>query len=236
MPLVVELDEQITENEVRIAIERGKNGKAAGPDCLTNECMKDCLGVLLVAITGLFNYCFDNACCPSVWNTSYLLTLYKGKGDTSDPNSARGIALQSRMLNAYCYILDRRMYRWAEWSEVFPDEQHGFRVNRSTETAIRVLQNIISEAKTPLYVAFVDFAKAFDSIDRTLLFGKLQCSGISTKFVKALWPLINENYVQIISGRNVSDKILQTKGIPQGQCLSSPVFHVYRGHANINQT
>ena len=81
------------------------------------------------------------------------------------------------------------MYRWAEWSEVFPDEQHGFRVNRSTETAIRVLQNIISdvlsEAKTPLYVAFVDFAKAFDSIDRTLLFGKLQCRGISTKFVKS---------------------------------------------------
>ena len=212
-----------------IAIERGKNGKAAGPNCLTNGCMKDCLNVLLVAITGLFNYCFDNACCPSVWNTSYLLTLYKGKGDTSEPNSARGIALQSRMLNAYCYILDRRMYRWAEWSEVFPDEQHGFRVNRSTETAIRVLQNIISdklsEANTPLYVAFVDFAKAFDSIDR--IFGKLQCCGISIKFVKALWPLINENYVQIISGRNVSDTVLQTKGIPQGQCLSPHLYSIF---------
>ena len=118
---------------------------------------------------------------------------------------------------------------------MFPDEQHGFRVNRSTEIAIqiaiRVLQNIISvalsEAKTPLYVAFVDFAKAFDTIDRTLLFGKLQCSGISIFFVKALWPLINENYVQIISGRNVSDKILQTKGIPQGQCLSPHLHFIF---------
>ena len=136
--------------------------------------MKDCLGVLLVAITGLFNYCFDNACCPSVWNTSYLLTLYKGKWDTSDTNSARGIALQSPMLNAYCYILDRRMHKWVKWSEVFPDEQRGFRVNRSTEIAICVLHNIISdtlsEAHSPLYVAFINFAKAFDSIDRTLLF------------------------------------------------------------------
>ena len=181
--------------------------------------------------SGLFYYCFDNACCPSVWNTSYLLTLYKGKGDTSDPNSARGIALQSRRLNSYYYILDRRMYKWAEWSEVFPDEQHGFKVNRSTETAIRVLQNItsdtLSEAKTPLYVAFVDFAKAFDSIDRTLLFGKLKCCGISTKCVKALWPLIIENVVQIISARNVSDKILQTKGIPQGQCLSPHLYSIF---------
>ena len=29
--------QRITEHEVRIAIERGKNGKASGPDCLTNE-------------------------------------------------------------------------------------------------------------------------------------------------------------------------------------------------------
>ena len=108
--------------------------------------MKDCLNVLLVAITELINYSFDNACCPSVWNTSYLLTRYKGKGDTSDPNSARGIALQSLMLNAYCYILDRRMYRWAEWSEVCPGEQHGFMVNRSTETAQLYVYYRISSA------------------------------------------------------------------------------------------
>ena len=57
--------------------------------------------------------------------------------------------------------------------------------------SIRVLQLLISdtliEAIPPLYVAFVDFAKAFDSIDGTLLFGKLDYCGISTK---GLWPLI----------------------------------------------
>ena len=193
--------------------------------------MKYCLGVLLVAITGLFNYYFDKACCPSVWNNSYLLTLCKGKWDTSDPNSSRGRALQSPMLKAYCYILDRRMYKWAEWSEVFPDKQHGFRVNRSTETSMRVLYNSISgtlsEANGPLYVAFIYFAKAFDSIDRTLLFGKLQCCGISTIFLKALCPLVNEMYFQVICGRNVSCTILQTKWILQGQCLSPHMYAIF---------
>ena len=79
--------------------------------------------------------------------------------------------------------------------------------------SIRVLQLLISdtlsEAIPPLYVAFVDFAKAFDSIDGTLLFGKLDYCGISTKGVKALSPLIKENYVQISSGRNVSDTIFR---------------------------
>ena len=59
------------------------------------------------------------------------------------------------------------------------------------------------------------------------LFGKLQYCGISIFFVKALWPLINENDVQIISGRNVSDTILQTKGIPQGQCLSPHLYSMF---------
>ena len=92
---------------------------------------------------------------------------------------------------------------------------------------IMKLMMMITFIMDPLYVAFVDFAKAFDSIDRILLFGKLQCCGISTKFVKPLWPLINEKYVQIISGRNVSDNILQTKGIPQGQCLSPHLYSIF---------
>ena len=75
------------------AVSRGANGKASGPDRLTNECLKDALGVLLVPLTNLFNFCFSHGC------HSYLLTLYKGKGSKSDPNSARGIALQSRLLN-----------------------------------------------------------------------------------------------------------------------------------------
>ena len=36
-----------------------------------------------------------------------------------------------------------------------------------------------------------------------------------------------EDYVQIISGRNVSDKILQTKWIPQGQCLSPHLYSIF---------
>ena len=69
------------------------------PQVLTNECLKDALGVLLVPLTNLFNFCFSQGCCPPQWCHSYLLTLYKGKGSKSDPNSARGIALQSRLLN-----------------------------------------------------------------------------------------------------------------------------------------
>ena len=60
-------------------VSRGANGKASGPDRLTNGCLKDALGVLLVPLTNLFNFCFSHGCCPPQWCHSYLLTLYKGK-------------------------------------------------------------------------------------------------------------------------------------------------------------
>ena len=116
----------------------GRFEKASGPDRLTNECLKDALGVLLVPLTNLFNFCFSHGCCPPQWCHSYLLTLHKGNGSKSDPNSARGIALQSRLLNIilYCYLLDQRLYHWAEAQSLIPREQHGFRSGKSTMSAI----------------------------------------------------------------------------------------------------
>ena len=94
--------------------------------------------------------------CPSVWLSSYLLPLYKGKGPLSEPDSYRGVALQCVVLKLYTYILNHRIGDWAETEGVIPDQQHGFRKNRSTITAIKLLTQYVSEAlatpKTPLYV------------------------------------------------------------------------------------
>ena len=92
--------------------------------------------MLLVPLTNLFNFCFCHGCCPPQWCHSYLLTLYKGKGSKSDPNSARGIVLQSRLINIYCYLLDQRLYHWAEAQSLIPREQQGFRSGKSTMSAI----------------------------------------------------------------------------------------------------
>ena len=202
------------------------------PDRLTNECLKDALGVLLVPLTNLFNFCFSHGCCPPQWCHSYLLTLYKGKGSKSDPNSARGIALQSRLLNIYCYLLDQRLYHWAEGQSLIPREQHGFRSGKSTMSAIADLsawvKDSLSKPKCPLYTIYVDFTKAFDSSDRSRLFAKLNDMGVSATFIKALWPIFKQNNFQVIlPNQSLSDPITQTLGVPQGQCLSPHLYTLY---------
>ena len=61
------LDCAFSTTDVLRAVSRGANGKASGPDRLTNVCLKDALGMLLVPRTNLFNFCFSHGCCPPQW-------------------------------------------------------------------------------------------------------------------------------------------------------------------------
>ena len=73
-------------------------------------------------------------------------------------------------------IIARRRSEYCERVGVLPEEQRGFRPNRSTIDmmfVIRWLQELALRKRIPLYVCFIDLTKAYDSIDRTLLWTAL---------------------------------------------------------------
>ena len=87
------------------------------------------------------------------------------------------------------------------------------------------VKNSLSKPKCPLYTIYVDFTKAFDSIDRSRLFAKLNDIGVSATFIKALWPIFKQNNFQVIlPNQSLTDPITQTLGVPQGQCLQCLVY------------
>ena len=67
------------------------------------------------------------------------------------------------------------------------DEQAGFRQERSCTDQIATLRIIIEQSlewKTGLYLVFVDFEKAFDSVDREVIWQILWHYGVPEKIVK----------------------------------------------------
>lgn len=76
-------------------------------------------------------------------------------------------------------------------------------------------------------IAFADLAKAFDSIDRTLLLKKQKFYGICGQFHKLLQNyLTNRKQVVNISG-NFSDKCSIAYGVPQGNILGPLLFNLF---------
>ena len=98
-----------------------------------------------------------------------------------DANNYRGITLINILGKIYSQILNR-LNKWAEKEE----NQLGFQKGKSTVDCIFTLHSIITktlEAGEKLYCVFVDYEKAFDKVDRSLLWHKLLKEKVSSKLV-----------------------------------------------------
>jgi len=98
------------------------------------------------------------------WTFSTLIPLRK-KGDLKQCAKYRTIALVSHASKILLRIILKRI-RVNTDTEI-ADEQVGFRQGRGTReqtTNLRILVHKTREHQKPLYMCFVDFRKAFDSI------------------------------------------------------------------------
>ena len=81
------------------------------------------------------------------------------------------------------------MTKWADIHDKLIDNQFGFQKGKSTVDCIFILHALISKTlanKKKLYVAFIDWEKMFDKIDRLFLWQKLINENLSNKFVTAI--------------------------------------------------
>ena len=105
----------------------------------------------------------------------------------NEPLSYRGIALASSSYKLFCALINTRLTKWAEGNDILADEQNGFRSGRSTIDHVSSLTYIIKPLKLKreqTFVAFIDFKKAYDSINRSLLWSKLEDLGIAGNILK----------------------------------------------------
>lgn len=219
----------ITNEEVAEAIRALKNNKSPGPDTIYNEHLKETYTILGNVWTQLFNKCIELGQTPESWREATLKILYKGKGDTNSTDSYRGIALQNTIYKLFAKILTSRLTRIIE--EKLPENQFGFRKNRSTIHALRNLLNEVTdtlrEPRVKLFAVFIDFSKAFDCINRTKLLQKLQDTvGEGSYLLPIIQNILQTNYVTVDDNIKKSHRITQTNGVPQGDCLSPLLFNV----------
>ena len=118
------------------------------------------------------------------------MVLHKNK-DWTECGSYRGISLVGHADKILLKIIARHLSEYCERMVALPEEQSGFRPNRSTTDTmfvIRRLQELSRKKRIPLYVCFNDFTKAYDSVDRTPLWTVLARSLCSKTFVKGAGP------------------------------------------------
>ncbi len=161
------LDAPPTCEEIQEGISRLKSRKSPGIDGIPAEVYKHGDDVLLKRLHDLFTKCWEQGVVPQDLKDAVIVSLYKNKGEKSDC-SDRGITLLSITGKILALaLLNRLTPNIAE--EIMPESQCGFRANRGTSDMIFVLRQIqekCREQNMGLYAAFIDLAKAFDTVSR----------------------------------------------------------------------
>ena len=78
-----------------------------------------------------------------------------------------------------------------------------------------------------LYVAFIDFEKAFDSISRKLLWPILLKNGIKGRLYKCVRSMYENVKARIRCGATFTDYINCTRGVKQGDVCSAVLFSLF---------
>ena len=163
------LNMDISEEEIFNAIKSLKVDKAA-TGLLTAKHFKHSSNFIISYLKAILNKIYSSGEFPEQWALSILIPLYK-KGPRDIPDNYRGISLIDIFSKIYIYILNKRLTFYCELSDKISESQAGFRPNYSTIDNVYVLNALVSKYickdKGKLYVAFVDFRKAFDFVDRS---------------------------------------------------------------------
>ena len=211
---------EFTLMELNTVIKQLKSSKAFGPDNIPAIIWKDSLFYEL--LLKLCNFCFLNKPCPSIWKKSQITPVPK-KGNLS--LATNYISLLPIAAKIYNKLILNRLLPNVE--PLLRNNQNGFRAGRSTLSQILSLRRIIEEAtfcNLDAAFVFVDFSKAFDSIDRSKMFEILELYGIPIEIIEAIKILYTDTSATILTPDGETQSFSIKAGILLGDTLAPFLF------------
>ena len=213
----------ITVKMVTNAIAKMKPGKAAGPSGIVAEMLKSAGATGATLVTNLANAIIKYGKIPTDWESSYIINLYKGKGDALDRGNYRGLKLLDHVMKVMERIIERIIRDIVSINEM----QFGFMPGKGTTDAIFILRQLQEKhlaKKKKLYHAFVDLEKAFDRVPRKVIWWAMRKLGLDEWIVKFVQTMYVNTKSKVRVNNLYTDEFEVKVGVHQGSVLSPLLF------------
>ena len=171
LPPLYNLDLTPSFSEICKACKSLKNGKSPGPDGIPGELFKFGGYVVMRRLHSMIQVFWEAGYIPQSLKDPLIVMIYKKKGQKSECGNYRGISLLDVAGKVFARVLLARLLT-SVTETILPESQCGFRKDRGTTDMIFVARQLLEKSREQnqdLFIAFVDLAKAFDTINREML-------------------------------------------------------------------
>ena len=173
-----------------------------------------------------FNYMIEKREFPDIWAEGNRSAIYKS-GAKQGPTNYRGITVLPVSSKIFEMAIHDRLMFVNEALGILDKFNGGFPKSSRTIDNIFILNTLIHRQLMKgenLFVCFVDFAKAFDRVNKHILFYKLFKSGLHGRVMETLHNLYQKTYFRLKVKGKVGPRIFDQLGVNQGGSASDVLF------------
>ena len=203
--------------------------KSSAVDGLSSKILKDAFVAIVHKLTRLFNLSLTHGKFPDQWKSATVIPLQKA-GDKSDVNNLRPVSLLPLPGKILEKLVHKKLLHFLEINNLLDHNQGGFRPNRSTINTVAKMTDMIFNAmnnKEITVAAFIDFRKAFDTVNHEILIEKLKRIGIRSNLLNWSTDYLTNRTQCTLANDTKWDKLYIKCGVPQGSTLGPLFFLVY---------
>ena len=229
-------------HKVANLISKLPNIKSSGYDEINNIMLKELKDVISTPLADIFNSSLNTGVFPDLMKLGEIVPLHKGSS-RDEVENYRPISLLLTISKVLEKIIYRQVYEFLTDSGQLYQSQYGFRKDHACDHAVgELVSEIVKHLQKNNYTACIllDLSKAFDTLQHSVMFDKLEKYGIQGTCLKWFKSYLMNREMQVkcnISGENkstISNKHVVNYGTPQGSCLGPLIFLVFCNDLNLH--
>jgi hypothetical protein len=222
---ILTLENPITSDEIKEAIDDLPGGKTPGIDGLSSNFYKTFWNDLQPHFMRMANYVFENRNLSNDQKHGIITLLPKQDKDLTNIKNWRPISILNSDYKILTKIFANRL------KTILPDlihpDQTGFVLGRQIGENVRIVKDLMDHCRINEIegiLVLLDFEKAFDSVSWDFLDYVLKSFGFEEYFRSWVKIFYTDIYSSVMNNGNISSRFSLGRGIRQGCPISAYLF------------